>query len=474
MIASNRLPVRLTGDDGGVPVLEPSAGGLVAALAGVADRSAWIGWPGGVVPAEAEPELRSRLAADGLHPVFLDRAEEANYYGRICNETLWPLFHDFDDRVHFGADAWRRYVAVNERFAAEIDACSPAGARVWIHDFHLLLVPAELRRRRPDLAIGFFLHTPFPAPAQLGLLPTGAEVVRGLLGADYAGFQTQSDATSFSAACGALLGFEPGPGAIGVEPAGIDCDRFRELLGRPETAELGEALEQRYRGRRLVLGVERLDYTKGIPQKLAAFERLLERAPTDAPPTVLLQVIVPSRLDSAASFAQRDEIDRAAARINERFGPAGHSALGGRAAGMGEPGPPPVECLHRSVSPAELAALYSRADVMAVTPLRDGMNLVAQEFVLCQGAAPRSAGRPPGVLLLSELAGAAQSLPGALLVDPRDSAAMAARLAEALELAPAERRRRLELLGDAVDRLDCHRWAERFLAGLEQAAAVPV
>ena len=363
----------------------------------------------------------------------------------------------------FADNAWRRYVDVNERFAEEIAARSPRGARVWVHDFHLMLVPAALRRRRPDLSIGFFLHVPFPAADVFRLLPSREEVLLGMLGADYIGFHTTDYAHHFRRSCLRVLGIDSGPDTIdhggrvveiGADPIGIDVARFREVLAQPETAELVNEMAERYSGRRLVLGVERLDYTKGIPQKLRAFERFLEEDPSRAETTTMLQVLVPSRLESASYRVQRDEIAQEIARINGRFG---------------QPGRTPIEYLHRSVSPAELVALYRRADVMAVTPLRDGMNLVAQEFALCQTAAPRLPGRARGVLLLSEFAGAAQILPGALLVNPWDIAGLTQRLVEALELSPAERRRRLALMSGAVRRLDAPRWAEGFLGDLARA-----
>ena len=461
---SNRLPVQVT-TDGAVRLdLVPSSGGLVSALRGIGEEFSWIGWPGAVIPADEQERLREQLAADRLYPVLLDQAEEADFYGRICNETIWPLFHEFVDRMLFTDSAWQRYVDVNERFAEEIAARSPRGARVWVHDFHLMLVPAALRRLRPDLSIGFFLHVPFPAAEVFRLLPPCEEVLLGLLGADYLGFHISDYANHFRRACLRVSGIDSEPDAIehggrsveiGADPIGIDVARFRKVLAQPETVALVDELTERYRGRQLVLGVDRLDYTKGIPQKLRAFERFLEDDPSRAATTTLLQVLVPSRLESAAYRVQRDEIEQEIARINRRFG---------------EPGRTPVECLHRSVSPAELVALYRRADVMAVTPLRDGMNLVAQEFVLCQGAAPRLPGRARGVLLLSEFAGAAQVLPGALLVNPWDIAGLAERLVEALGLSAAERRRRLALMSGSVRRLDAPLWAEGCLGRLECAA----
>ena len=407
--------------------------------------------------------MRERLEADDLVPVFLDTADEESFYNRICNSAIWPLFHYLPERFSFSHEEWDRYVAVNERFADTIAECCAPGGRVWIHDFQLMLVPEALRRRRPDVSIGFFLHIPFPSSEMYRLLPAREEVLRGILGADYVGFQIGDYVPHFRSSCLRILGLESEPDAVkyegrvvrlGADPIGIDVEGFTTTLADPETARVAAEIEELYNGRQLILGVERLDYSKGVPQKLEAFERLLERDPHRAATTTMLQVLVPSRLESPEYRDQRDAIESQVARINGRFG---------------EPGITPVEYLHRSVSHAELVALYRRADVLAVTPLRDGMNLVAQEFVLCQSARAPFGRRFRGTLVLSELAGSAQVLPGALLVNPWDVDDITYRLVEALDLDPEERRRRLGLMAGRVERLDCRRWAEGFLARLGRA-----
>ena len=439
--------------------MEPSAGGLAAALRAVRGDAVWVGWPGTVVPESLQPEATERLTEDNLVPIFLSADEEEDYYGRVCNDTLWPLLHYFGDRLRLTPEAWQRYVHVNERFADAILEHSGPDSRVWVHDFHLMLVPAMLRRRAPGLSIGFFLHTPFPSSEVYRLLPAREEVLRGLLGADYVSFQVGDYARHFRSSCLRILGIDSEPDAIevsgrrvgiGVDPIGIDTAGFREVLEDPETAQLLAELEEQYAGRKLVLGVERLDYTKGIQQKLLAFERLLEQDPERARTITMLQVLVPSRLESPEYRQQRDEIELLIARINGRFG---------------QPGVTPVEYLHRNISKPGLVALYRRADVMMVTPLRDGMNLVAHEFVLCQSE-PGLPGRWRGSLLLSELAGSAQVLPGALLVNPWNVDGVVERLGTALELDLPERRRRLETMAKRVDALDCRKWADGFLTRL--------
>jgi trehalose 6-phosphate synthase/phosphatase len=466
VIASNRLPVTVElGDDGEVRT-SPSAGGLVSALRGLAESHVWVGWPGTPVPEPSEPVVAEALATQGLHPIFISEAEAESYYSHMCNETIWPLFHYFVGRLRFSDEAWASYVAVNDRFADGIAGLAPPGARVWVQDFHLALVPAALRSRRPDLEIGFFLHVPFPSSEIYRLLPTRRELLHGMLGADYIGFHTGDYVRHFRSSCLRILGLDSEPQEIafdartvgvGAHPIGIDVQTFRSTLGDPETALMAEELAERYEGKQLVLGVERLDYTKGIPEKLDAFERILELEPERALTTTFLQVLVPSRLESPDYTAKRDEIEQRIAHLNGRFGQFGTT---------------PVEYVHRSISLQELVALYRRADVMMVTPLRDGMNLVAQEYVLCQSA-PGPPGGSQGTLLLSEFAGAAHVLPGALLVNPWDASDLAGRLLQALALEPAERARRLDLMADRVEQLDSRNWARGFLARVQRFAARP-
>jgi trehalose 6-phosphate synthase/phosphatase len=452
------LPIRLTIDGDDIRVGR-SSGGLAVALQAVRGDSTWVGWPGTVVPDGLERPVIQRLARDHLAPVFLTADEEEDFYGKVCNDTLWPLFHYFADRLRITPEAWQRYVQVNERFADTILEQAEPESRVWIHDFHLMLVPQMLRRREPRLSIGFFLHTPFPSSEVYRLLPARQQLLRGVLGADYVSFHIGDYARHFRSSCLRILGIDSEPDwleidsrrvGIGVDPIGIDVEGFRETIADPETARLLADLERQYEGRRLVLGVERLDYTKGIPQKLQAFERFLEQDPARARTTTMIQVLVPSRLESPEYRAQRNEIELLIARINGRFG---------------QPGSTPVEYIHRDISKSGLVALYRRADVMMVTALRDGMNLVSHEFVLCQSE-PGLPGRYRGALLLSELAGAAQVLPGALLVNPWDIDGVCEHLGTALDLPARERQRRLETMSKRVEDLDTQRWAEGFLTRL--------
>jgi trehalose 6-phosphate synthase/phosphatase len=463
VLASNRLPVRLELADERW-IARPSSGGLAAALGGLDDISRWVGWSGASVESSAERTVAATLDRLRLTPVYFSEDEKRDFYDRVCNDTLWPLFHTFPDRMRISDEAWGTYVKVNDRFAARISEVAPVGARVWIHDFHLMLVPALLRRRRPDVLIGFFLHIPFPTFEVYRLLPPRRMILSGLLGADYVSFHTPDYAGHFRDACRRVLGLPHVGGAVrvddtrtvavGVDPIGIDSEGFQAALESPAGRREARILHERYGERRLVLGVERLDYTKGIPQKLHAFERFLDEDPQRAASTTLLQVLVPSRLESEEYRTLRTEIELHVARLNGRFG---------------RPGLTPVEYIHRQLSRAELAALYRRADVMLVTPLRDGMNLVAHEFVFCQTAEGPGASHR-GTLVLSELTGAAQVLPEATLVNPWDVMGVARALEDVQARGLGERRSALERMAVTVRDLDCRRWSARFLDRLELSA----
>lgn len=459
VVASNRLPVRLHFENEALRA-QPAAGGLAAALSGLQGGGGivWVGWPGTVVPPGRQNQVRSLLDRDRLVPVFLEAAEEEHYYQGLSNGALWPLLHSFPSKVVFTPEDWRHYVAVNERFAEAILAVLRPDDRVWVHDFHLMLVPALLRRARPELEIGFFLHVPFPSSELYRLLPVREEILRGLLGADLIGFHTHDYVRHFRSCCLRVLGldgdlegihFEGRRVALGCHPIGIDVERYAALARSPEVERRLQELTQAHAGRRVLLGVERLDYSKGIPLKLSAFERFLERDRGRAERFTLLQVTVPSRLEVPEYASLKREIEEMVGRLNGRFG---------------RPGVTPVQYLHRDLAPEEVVALYRLAEVAMVTPVRDGMNLVAQEYALCQ-----EQGR--GVLLLSEFAGAAHCLPGALLTNPWDVDRTADQIEVALAMPEAERTARLQTMVERVRSMECHRWGARFAEHLTRAAA---
>ncbi|MCR9245696.1 MAG: bifunctional alpha,alpha-trehalose-phosphate synthase (UDP-forming)/trehalose-phosphatase [bacterium] len=470
LIVSNRLPVRVKLDRSQI-TKQPAAGGLASALRAVTTIREWIGWSGGPVPESQRAAVTAELEKDRLVPVFLTAEEERLYYAGMCNSTLWPLLHYFPSKVGASERSWQAYAAVNQHFANRVIERTRPGDTVWIHDFHLMLLPQLLRAARPDLSIGFFLHVPFPSSEVWRLVPQREELLLGLLGADYIGFHTPDYLRHFRDSCLRVLGLDAGSDviqagprrvALGVNALGPDVATFQGVLDDPKVEEHIEGYQKSWGDRRLLLGVERLDYTKGIVHKLHAFERLLDQEPERVADTVMLQVLVPSREENETYRTLLREIQREVGRINGRFG---------------IPGRMPLEFLHRGVDNCELAALYRLADACVVTPLRDGMNLVAHEFVLCQGhefggdgASGGATGRARGMLVLSEFAGAALSLTQSILVNPWDENALAQALSDALTMPANERTDRIAAMHERVLEMDSAAWSQRFLTRLDRAA----
>ena len=457
LIASNRLPVTLR-DEGGLVHLVPSSGGLATALRAPHEGSdgLWFGWPGDLSGASAgeRKEVEAELRRMRTAPISMTPDEVAHYYDGFSNGVLWPLLHYLIDKVRLDAEHdFAVYQEINRRFAEAIAAEHRPGDAVWVHDYQLALVPGYLRRLVPDAVIGFFLHVPFPSADVFRILPWREEILRGLLGADLIGFHTSGYRHNFAHAAALVLGLDLGVDTIafddravriGVYPISVDAAVFEQAAGRPEVAEEIERLRRETGGKRLVLGIDRLDYTKGIPRRLLAIDRLLSREPAFRDDTHFLQIAVPTR----ENVDHYPELRR---NVNELVGRL--SSHHGTPSGM------PIHFLYRSLPFAQLAALYRAADVMLVTPLRDGMNLVAKEYV-----ASRTDDR--GVLVLSELAGAADELPEALIVNPYDLSGVAGAIERALAMDPEEQRLRMSALRTRVRRNDVHRWASRFIDDL--------
>jgi alpha,alpha-trehalose-phosphate synthase [UDP-forming] len=451
IIVANRLPVNRTGS-GDSAKWQSSAGGLVTALAPVLRQThgAWVGWPG-----TAGQALRS-FTHEGLRikPVPLSTSEVEHYYHGLSNRTLWPLYHDAIRTPEFKRQWWWPYVDVNQRFAKAAAAVAREGDLVWIHDYHLQLVPKMLRELRPDLRIGFFLHTPFPPEEIFAWLPWRRQVLEGLMGADVVGFQTAPSARNFSRAAryftdaeGTDTRLDMGGREVRVNafPISIDNGWFESSGSDPSIVK--QAMEIRRRigsHRKIILGVDRLDYTKGIEARLQAFELLLKQKAVSVERCVMMQIAVPSREQVGEYAATRKAIEHTVGRIN------GDHSIPGRVA---------VHYFRRGYSREELIPYYRAADVMLVTPLRDGMNLVAKEYV-----ATRTDNT--GVLVLSEFAGAAQELRRALLVNPRDLEGTAAAIQAALSLPKDDARQRMSILRMVVRRHDVHDWAESFLEAM--------
>jgi len=460
IVASARLPVALSRQPGssegdGKWDVADSPGGLATALRAVAGQRPflWVGWPGASVPpAERAAVTRQLEEQSGVVPVYLERKEVHGWYEELSNRVLWPLFHAMPPAIRVAPGAWQRYVDVNQHFADAIAARARPGDTIWVHDYQLALVPEMLRSRELDCAIGFFLHIPFPASETFRTLPVREEVLRGMLGSTFIGFHAYEYISHFRSSALRIIGVESEPEHLvlpthhvrmGALPIGIEPDEIEEVARRPEIAAELESLSERYRGRKVILGVDRLDYTKGLPQKLLAFEELLEKHPDLADKVVFIQVASPSRMSVVEYQRLKREVDELVGRISGRFASTAAS---------------PLVYLHQHVPREQLVPLYQLADVALVTPLRDGMNLVCLEYVAARG-------ERPGALLLSEFAGAAQCLSGAVLVNPYNTGQIASCLADALRDEPnadAFQHMREFVYGNTSTI-----WAGRFLARLE-------
>lgn len=462
LIVSNRLPVTIHSEHGQISV-HPSAGGLATAMKGPhRDSDAlWVGWPGevGRVSDEQLRQIGKALADQRLVPVPLSSNQVKRFYEGFSNGVLWPLYHYDTEKVLRDAWAnWNTYVEVNRQFAEAAAVNAGPGDLVWIHDYQLSLMPAMLRRIRPDLTIGFFLHIPFPSSEVFRILPWRNEILEGMLGADLIGFHTFAYMRHFRQSLTHVLRLSPRSDTLtiadreirlGVFPIGIDAAYFTGLAGDPEVQKEAERLKAETGGRKLLLGVDRLDYTKGLPRRLLAVERFLERHPEWRDRIRYLQITVPSRTQVESYARLRKELDEIAGRIN-----AAHGTFGAL----------PVHYLLRSVDDRALSALYMAADVMLVTPLRDGMNLVAKEYVAMHP-------KDDGVLILSEFAGAAAELTESLIVNPFDLDQLAQYIKRALTMPASETRRRMRQLRQRVLGYDAFTWTEEFLGRLREIAA---
>jgi trehalose 6-phosphate synthase/phosphatase len=458
LIASNRLPFTAKVVRGQAQ-MSAASGGLAVGLQPwhQASGGLWIGWPG---PGASDPEDAAVLARAceqrRIVPVHLSEDHVRRYYNGFANRVLWPLFHYQVDRVPVDPAGWDAYRDVNDRFADAIASAYRDGDSIWVHDYQLMLVPAMLRARLPAAKIGFFLHIPFPSSEVFRTLPWRHEILDGLLGADLLGFHTFAYLRHFVASLLHVEGVESDVDCVrvahrqvrlGVFPMGIDAPGFAEAAQDPEVCDEVAKIRREAGSRQIILGVDRLDYTKGIPRRLLSIERLLERRPELRDEIRYIQVAVPSREDVDTYQKFRRLVEQTVGRIN---------------GGCGTLCSTPVHYLHRSVSRSQLVALYAAADVMLVTPLRDGMNLVAKEFVA-------SRIHDDGVLVLSEFAGAASELCGAVMVNPYDVDAVADAIERALRMSVGERRARMRRLRARVHDYDVHTWATSFITQLESS-----
>ena len=458
LIVSNRLPVTVKVERGDFAIAR-SVGGLATGLRGPHEQSdsLWIGWPGDVTRFDANQRVRidRKLADLRSVPIHLTQAEITRYYEGFSNGVLWPLFHYSTEKVQGDAwSNWKVYASVNQRFAEVVAEQYRPGDLIWIHDYQLSLVPQLLRRLVPDARIGFFLHIPFPSSEVFRILPWRAQILEGMLGANLIGFHTYSYLTHFSRALLHVLRLEVQAGSLrygevdvrlGVFPMGIDAAEFSRMADEEDVLSEVASIREKGGGRKLLVGVDRLDYTKGIVRRMLAVERLFELDPSLRRKVRLVQIVVPSRTKVGSYQQSRSELDEIVGRINGEFATVNSV---------------PIHYLYRAIDQRQLAALYKAADVMLVTPLRDGMNLVAKEFVA-------SRTDEDGVLVLSEFAGAAAELAEALHVNPYDLDSVAQIIKNALTMPQEERRARIRALRHRVQAYDSYRWAETFIEQLK-------
>ena len=455
VIASNRLPFTIERNEEASIQAVPSAGGLITALKPVFRErgGTWVGWPGAGL--QAGDELPLANEAYHIAPVHLNPEEIKHYLHGFCNRTLWPLFHSLSLLTRYDREDFDQYERVNATFAEAIIHESRPGDLIWVHDYHLMLAPNRIREALPNARLAFFLHIPFPPYDLFRLLPWDREILRGLLACDLIGFHVPNYANNFLDCVERRLGtrvdrenmvVEYGDRAVqvGAFPIGIDFSDF-------ETRALQAPTQPETTRERVIVGVDRLDYTKGIVERIKAFERLLELHPEHREKVVLLQLAVPSRSEVSEYRDLKAQIDGLVGSVNGRFATATWS---------------PIRYLVRSVSPERLAALYRDAEVALVTPLRDGMNLVAKEFVASQVA-------EPGVLVLSRLAGAAETMREAILVNPYDADGTADALHRALIMEEPERRTRMAALRKREQRDDVHSWVRSFLRMAATTSVTP-
>ncbi len=457
-IVSNRLPTSISKKNNKLS-FKPSAGGLATGLGSLYKKydSLWLGWPG-IIPTndDEKNEIKKNLVQDRMSPVFLGKDDIEKYYEGFSNNTIWPLFHYFTQYTHYHQDQWEAYVKVNNIFCDELIDKIRRDDIIWIHDYHLLLLPQMIRERIPDATIGFFLHIPFPSFEIFRLLPWRKEILAGLLGADLIGFHTFDYGRHFMSAVTRIAGHEVKMNRITHEdrvtqvdcfPMGIDFDKFAAAPKKQAVQREKKKFLKRLTSSKIIISIDRLDYSKGLLQRLEAYDMFLRENPEYLEKIVLIMVVVPSRSQVANYQDLKHQIDEMVGRINGEHGSVGWI---------------PIVYLYRSFSFNALSALYSIADIALITPLRDGMNLVAKEFIANKKD-------DKGVLIMSELAGSADELGEAILINPNDQRDIVEALKHALVMPEEEQIKRNLEMQHKIKRYNVKRWAEDFVERLVQA-----
>ncbi len=462
IVVANRLPISISKKDGRFNFRQ-SPGGLAVGLAALPKslERLWLGWPGlsgEHFRPEEKDHVRERLAEQNCTPVFLSQRQIDQYYLGFCNKTIWPLFHYFPVRTVFEQRFWRSYCQVNHLFRDEVLKVARPGDSVWIHDFQLMLLPGLLREKIPDLDIGYFLHIPWPSFELFRLLPWREDILNGLLGADLIGFHNYDYVRHFLSSVSRISGLEHTLGEVGVHnrsvkvdafPLGIDYDKYAGAIDDTEVQTETERIRRIVGDRKIIVSVDRLDYTKGIVERLEAFDWFLTTYPQYRGKVTLIIVAVPSRTGIEDYKLLREHLEQLVGRVNGEHGAIGYM---------------PVWYLYRFLPFKRLTALYCAADAALVTPLRDGMNLIAKEFI-----ATKADGH--GVLILSEMTGAASELGEALIVNAHDKAAIVEAIKEALEMEVDEQNERNRVMQERLRRYDVARWSNDFMHALAEIKA---
>ena len=459
IIVSNRLPVEVS-QKAGKYRFRTSVGGVATGLSSVKKtyQNLWIGWPGDSVKSEAEhgvkQEIYRELEKTGCYPVFLSTKDVENHYYGYCNKTIWSNFHYFMRYTEYNNAYWDSYKRVNRIFCNEILKQYKKGDIIWIHDYQLMLLPKMLREKIPEATIGFFLHIPFPAYETFSALPERYEILQGLLGADLVGFHTYHYAENFLNSVRRIIGYEHslnqlivGNRIVEVDsfPMGINYEKFARSSANRKVLNEVKKLKKGLGDKRVILSIDRLDYTKGIPERVEAFGEFLQRNPQYREKVVLILVAVPSRTKVPQYDMLKKELNEALSRVNGRFGTIGWV---------------PILYFYRAFDFAQLSALYNVADAALITPLRDGMNLVAKEYLAAKDG-------KKGVLVLSEKAGSASELGEAIVVNPFNKNEIVDSITQALEMSAAEQVERNLIMQKRLKRYDIERWFKEFLNELD-------
>lgn len=461
IIVSNRLPVSIKKVEQKLEY-STSAGGLATGLGSIykTGDNIWIGWPGITLNEPSDQlEVKEELGKENMAPVFLSESDIEKFYEGFSNSTIWPLFHYFPKTCVYLGEFWDAYKEVNQKFCDEILLHAQDGDIIWVHDYQLVLLPELLRNALPHATIGFFQHIPFPSYEIFRLLPWRTEILKGIIGADLVGFHTYDDVRHFLSSVSRILGKDNKMGQIRINdrmcyadsfPMGIDCEKFDIAAKSKETKKEVELYKKSLGDRKLIISIDRLDYSKGIPERLNAYDVFFEKYPDFKNKVSLILVVVPSRDQVDLYHKLKIEIDEIVGRINGKYGNINWT---------------PIRYFYRSFPFQTLSAFYSMADIALVTPLRDGMNLVCKEYIA-------SKIDKSGVLILSEMAGAAKELSEALIINPNDIHQMAEAIYTALIMPKEEQNRRMEELQTIINRYDIHNWVELFMKRLEYSKSI--